>query len=319
MKAIYSLPFKMTISAAMALMIANYIDLSFGAVAAVIAILSIQDTRKKAIAVGKNRIIACIIGQVLSVILYGVLGNSAWIFGIFLIIFIPLTSRLNIEEGMVPAVVLSTHLLSVDSITLSLIGNELLIMIIGIGVASIANIFMPSLEDIFNEDKKYIEESYRTIISRMAKSLVTHTVDIDEQRLMTELEQKLEESKNRAYKIVNDSFFQSNLYYTDYMNMRINQFDVLKRMRLHFERFYMSFNQTVLMSEFTKKISKNVRETNDCKKLLEELEVLQCEFKKMELPKSREEFENRALLFQYLNDLEELLTIKRNFALNYLE
>ena len=33
----------------------------------------------------------------------------------------------------------------------------------------------------------------------------------------------------------------------------------------------------------------------------------------MELPKNREEFENRALLFQFLNDLEDFLIIKKEF------
>ena len=37
----------------------------------------------------------------------------------------------------------------------------------------------------------------------------------------------------------------------------------------------------------------------------------------MPLPKTREEFENRAQLLQFLNDMEDLLVIKRNFVLNY--
>jgi uncharacterized membrane protein YgaE (UPF0421/DUF939 family) len=33
----------------------------------------------------------------------------------------------------------------------------------------------------------------------------------------------------------------------------------------------------------------------------------------MELPKTRNEFEDRALLFQFLNDLEDFLIIKKEF------
>ena len=46
------------------------------------------------------------------------------------------------------------------------------------------------------------------------------------------------------------------------------------------------------------------------------LEILRNEFKKMELPKSREEFESRAQLLQFLNDMEEFLLIKRSFFKN---
>lgn len=313
MKYIYNLAFKMSISATIALIIGNALGLQYATVGAVIAILSIQDTRKKALIISYKRIIACSIGILLSVILYSILGNGALIFGLFLIILIPLTSRLKAQEGMVPSVVLSTHFLVANNITIALIYNEVLLMIIGIGVAAIANIFMPSLEDKFKDDKEWIEEHYRIIISKMSKSLITHTVDIDEQKLINEVEQRLYESKETAYKIVNNQFFKSSSYYTDYINMRINQFDTIKRMRLHFQRFNIPVEQMNVMADFTLCVSENISEMNDCKSLLMDLEILRSEFKKMELPKTREEFESRAQLLQFLNDMEEFLLIKRNF------
>lgn len=313
MKYIYNLAFKMAISATIALLIGNALGLQYATVGAVIAILSIQDTRKKALIISYKRIVACSMGILLSVILYSLLGNRALIFGLFLIILIPLTSRLKVQEGMVPSVVLSTHFLVANNITIALIFNEILLMIIGIGVAAIANIFMPSLEDKFKDDKEWIEEHYRIIISKMAKSLITHTVDIDEQKLINEVEKRLYESKETAYKIVNNHFFKSSSYYTDYINMRINQFDTIKRMRLHFQRFNIPVEQMNVMADFTLCVAENIREMNDCKSLLRDLDILRSEFKKMELPKTRDEFESRAQLLQFLNDMEEFLLIKRNF------
>ena len=290
----------MAISATVALIIGNILGLQYATVGAVIAILSIQDTRKKALIVSYRRIVACTIGVFLSVILYKVAGNSSIAFGIFLLILIPITSKLKVQEGMVPAVVLSTHILVAESIIPSLIINELLLMLLGIGIAGVANAFMPSLEDEFRENIEWIEEHYRIIISKMSKSLITHTVDIDE----------------TAYKIVNNSFFRSSSYYTDYINMRINQFDTIKRMRLHFERFNIPVEQMNIMSDFTLCVAENIREVNDCKDLLHQLESLRIQFKEMDLPKSREEFESRAQLLQFLNDMEEFLLIKRNFFIS---
>lgn len=303
----------MAISATIALLIGNALGLQYATVGAVIAILSIQDTRKKALIISYKRIVACSIGILISVILYSVLGNGALIFGLFLIILIPITSRLKTQEGMVPAVVLSTHFLVANHITIALIFNEILLMIIGIGVAAIANIFMPSLEDKFKYDKEWIEEHYRIIISKMSKSLITHTVDINEQKLINEVEKKLYESKETAYKIVNNNFFKSSSYYTDYINMRINQFDIIKRMRVHFQRFNIPVEQMNIMADFTLCVAENISEMNNCKSLLRDLDILRNEFKKMELPKTREEFESRAQLLQFLNDMEEFLLIKRNF------
>lgn len=313
MKYIYNLAFKMSISATIALLIGNALGLQYATVGAVIAILSIQDTRKKALIISYKRIIACSMGILLSVMLYSLLGNGTLIFGLFLIVLIPLTSRLKAQEGMVPSVVLSTHFLVANNITIELIFNEVLLMIIGIGVAAIANIFMPSLEDKFKDDKEWIEEHYRIIINKMSKSLITHAVDIDEQKLINEVEKRLYASKETAYKIVNNHFFKSSSYYTDYINMRINQFDTIKRMRLHFQRFNIPVEQMNVMADFTLCVSENISEMNDCKSLLMDLEILRIEFKKMELPKTREEFESRAQLLQFLNDMEEFLLIKRNF------
>ena len=313
MKYIYNLAFKMSISATIALLIGNALGLQYATVGAVIAILSIQDTRKKALIISYKRIIACSMGILLSVILYSLLGNGTLIFGLFLIILIPLTSRLKAQEGMVPSVVLSTHFLVANNITIELIYNEVLLMIIGIGVAAIANIFMPSLEDKFKDDKEWIEEHYRIIINKMSKSLITHAVDIDEQKLINAVEERLYTSKETAYKIVNNQFFKSSSYYTDYINMRINQFDTIKRMRLHFQRFNIPVEQMNVMADFTLCVSENISEMNDCKSLLIDLDILRSEFKKMELPKTREEFESRAQLLQFLNDMEEFLLIKRNF------
>lgn len=317
MKYIYSIAFKMTLSATMALLIASTLNLEYSTVAAVIAILSIQDTRKKTLIVGKNRIFACLISIILSIIIYKFLGQNPIIFALFLIIFIPLTSRLNISEGMVPAVVLSTHIYVANNINYNLFQNEILIMLIGILCATIANLYMPSMYLEFNKDKEYIEGLYRIILSNMAKSLISYTVDRNEENTMIELEKRISKAKKSAYKIANNNLLKSDSYYVDYINMRENQFHIIKKLRRHFEKFYMSFEQTHMISKFTKKVAEQIKDSNDCKELLEELEILKSDFKKMSLPKTREEFENRAQLLQFLNDMEDLLIIKKNFIINY--
>ena len=316
MKYVYNLAFKMSISAVGALILSNVFSLQFATVAAVIAILSIQDNRKKALIVSKNRMIAAIIVLTLSIIIYKIIGQNSIGFGIILLIFIPLTSKLKIEEGMVASVVLSTHLFMASSIDISLIINEIMLMIIGTGMAAIANFFMPSLENEFKNDRIWIEEEYRIIFSMMSKELLTHIVDINEQKIIDRTKERLLKTKKTAYTIANNNFYKSNSYYTDYINMRINQFDVIQRMRLHLQKFNIPVEQMELMGEFTMKVSESISEENDCNELLEELERLRTIFKNMDLPKTREEFESRAELLQFLNGMEEFLEIKRNYFID---
>ncbi|MDU4752902.1 MAG: aromatic acid exporter family protein, partial [Clostridium butyricum] len=83
--------FKMALSATIAILIANYMKLNFGVTAGIIAILSIQDTKREALLISLKRIVACFIAIIFSFVLYVVLGSNAIIFGIFLIMYIPIT------------------------------------------------------------------------------------------------------------------------------------------------------------------------------------------------------------------------------------
>ena len=67
------------------------------------------------------------------------------------------------------------------------------------------------------------------------------------------------------------------------------------------------------MADFVEKIANEFAEENDVQGLLEELEALKESYTVSELPKSREEFENRAMLYHIMEDLKVFLQIKREF------
>jgi uncharacterized membrane protein YgaE (UPF0421/DUF939 family) len=246
-------------------------------------------------------------------VLYVLLGNNPIVFGLFLLIFIPVTKALNISEGMVVGAVLSTHLLMSSNINTSWIINESKLNAIGIGVAMIFNLYTPSLENEFEKNKARIEDYFRAMISDMAVSLVTQAVPMYEQSVLLSAERLIKDTKALTQIINNNSLFKSNDYYMNYIDMRIIQLETIKRMKRHFSRFYMTFQQTRILSEFTNEVALNIHEDNDCVELINKLNGLRKEYENMELPKNRTEFENRALLFQFLNDLEDFLNVKKEF------
>ena len=309
--------FKMAISATIAIFIAQGFKLEFAVTAGVIAILSIQNTKREAIIIGARRIISATIAVILSYLLYVLLGNNPLVFGIVLLIFIPIAKKLKIEEGIAVGAVLSTHLLVNNNIDLGWIVNEEAITFIGIGVASLFNLYMPSLDDKFNENKETIEKLYRDIISDMAKSLVTKAIPVNEKKRLEEVESLVEDTRGLAYKINNNNLFKKNLYFVDYIEMRAKQLEAIKRMMSHFSRFSITYDQTLIMSKFTENIANNIYADNDCVELICKLNNLRNNYKEMQLPKTRDEFENRAMLFQFLNDLEDFLLIKKEFKRTY--
>lgn len=304
---------KMALSATIAIIISKYMGLEFGVTSGIIAILSIQDTKKEALLIGGKRIISSTVAILLSYALFVLLGNNPVVFGLFLLIFIPATKVLKISEGMVIGAVLSTHLLMSTNINISWIINESKLNAIGIGVAMLFNLYTASLENDFEKNKARIEDYFRAILSDMAVSLVTQAVPVYEHEVFLSVEKLIKNTKVMAQIINNNHLFKTNDYYVSYIDMRTIQLDAIKRMQRHFSRFYMRYEQTSILSQFTNEVAMNIHEDNDCIELIDKLNLLRKDYKNMELPKNRNEFENRALLFQFLNDLEDFLIIKKEF------
>lgn len=310
---------KTAIGAAAAMIIAESLGLKYGTAAGVIVILSVQSTKRQSIRIACQRIGACLLALFLSTGLFNILGYTPLVFGAFLLVFIPLSAKFRLNEGIVVSSVLVTHLLVEKSTQPSLLLNELLLMLIGVSVALLLNLYMPSIDKKIKEDMEHIEEYIREIFAHMSTALRECSVSIKEEELFSNLENKLNIGRKRAYRILNNSLFSDNSYYAKYMDMRVQQFSALKNMRRHFEKFSISYKQTEMIANFTSKLANSIHEYNTAEGLLKNLQQLRDSFTTMELPKTREEFENRAMLFQFLNDLEQFLLIKNEFKKNLKE
>jgi uncharacterized membrane protein YgaE (UPF0421/DUF939 family) len=307
---------KTAIGAAIAMVIAASFGLKYGTAAGVIVILSVQSTKKQSIRIAVQRMGACLLALFLSSVLFSLLGYNAYVFGVFLLIFIPLAAKFRFNEGIVVSSVLVTHLLVEKTTAASLIINELLLMLIGIGVALLLNLYMPSIDKKIRADQQAVEELIREILRHMSAALGQCAVSLKEDKLFNDLELRIKKGRERAYKNLNNSLFSDNSYYAKYMDMRYQQLKALKNIRKHFERFSISYKQNEMIAGFTLKLSNSIHEYNTAEGLLKSLQDLRESFRSMELPKTREEFENRAMLYQFLNDLEQFLLIKNDFKKN---
>lgn len=304
---------KTGIGASISMIIAKQIGLEYAVSAAIITILSIQNTQKQSVQIAIQRMGACVLALFISTITFRTLGYNAITFGVFLLIFIPFTVEFNFEQGIVVSSVIVTHLLVEKSTEIFWICNELALMLVGIVVALVLNLYMPSIEGQIKQDQVYIEGKMKEILLQMAKSLRNNYLWIKQEGLFYEFERTLKIGRNHAYNNLNNYFILDASYYVQYMEMRIQQFEIIKRMSQHFQRFFMTYSQTIMIAKFTEKVANSIYEENTTEQILTELNFLRGVFRNMSLPLTRDEFENRAILFQFLNDMEQLLTIKNEF------
>lgn len=304
---------KTAIGAAIAMIIAEVLGLKYGTAAGVIVILSVQSTRRQSIIIALQRMGACILALFLSTILFNLFGYSPLVFALFLLAFIPASARFKLNEGIVVSSVLVTHLLVEQTTETSLIINELLLMFVGVAIALILNLYMPSIEKKIKEDQEHIENHIREILQHMSTALRELSVSIKEEELFNSLEERIKTGIKKAYRNLNNTIFSDSSYYVKYMEMRLQQLNALKNMRRHFEKFSINYRQTEMIADFTSRLADSIHEQNTAEGLLKNLQALRESFTTMELPKTREEFENRAMLYQFLNDLEQFLLIKNQF------
>jgi uncharacterized membrane protein YgaE (UPF0421/DUF939 family) len=316
MKIIGTRTLKTGIGAPVSIILATVFGLKYSVAAGIITMLSIQSTKRESIQIALKRIVACVLALILASIFFNIFGYSPVVFGVFLLAFIPVTAKFNLEEGIIVSSVIVTHLLVEKSTSLQLVFNELALMVIGVGIALFLNLYMPSRENLIKEDQKYIEENMKKILIKMSAALKEHDSSFADDELFRELDDRIKAAKRRAYKNLNNYLIRDMSYYVEYMEMRRQQFKTLKRMKDNFRRFSIADEHTVKVADYTEKISKDFYEKNTAEGLLKELEDLRGEFRNMNLPSTREEFENRAMLYQFLNDLEQFLLIKFEFMKN---
>lgn len=313
MKIIGTRTLKTALGATIAMIIAELLGLRYWVSAGIITILSIQSTKRQSVAIAQKRFISTLLALGISSIVFLIFGFNPIAFGIYVIIFIPTTVRFKATDGIVVSSVLVTHLLVEKQISFFWIGNEIFLMVIGVGVALVLNLYMPSIEEKLKKDKEQIEECIRQILFEMAYGLRSHSVSINEEKQYRELEGILLKANERAYRNCNNYLFSDVKYYVHYIEMRNAQFQIMRYMRTHFKRLYMTFEQTNLVANFTENVAHAIGERVPLDKLFKDLNTLRVEFKNQPLPETREEFENRAMLYQFLNDMEHFLEIKREF------
>lgn len=304
---------KSSIGAVVAILIASFIGLSSVSSAGIITILSVQNTKKQSFLIAYKRMIATIIALIIATILFIIFGFNPIVFGLFLLIFIPLADRLNVKEGIIVGSVLVTHLLSAKQIDVSLLLNEIVLMIIGVGVALAFNLYFPNLQPRLVEDQKFIDAKIKAILLEMSKLLESRNRTIIIDGLLDEVESYLHKSHRTAYQHMSNYFFSTEDYYLDFIEMRIRQYEVLLHLRKHLNNLFESVEQTTVIAKFTQRISIEFDTNNDGSDLLIEISDIIDNFKTMPLPITREEFENRAMLYQFINDLKDFILIKYKF------
>ena len=305
---------KIAFGSTLAIVIAKLLGLSYVTSAGVITLLSIQNTKRETLFVVWKRLCAFFIALVTAYLCFSLFGYRTWALCVFLLIFVGICHICSFHDAIAMNVVLVTHFYAEQSMSFFWIRNEALLFFVGAGIGVLMNLYIPDNREAIKKSQAEIEEAMRGILGRMASALLKESKTDYDGNCFGPLEHLLEDATKKAVENRDNTLLSNTKYYMKYMNMRTNQIPVLKRIYENICLLNKVPSQTFAVSAFIDSIALSFHESNNAKLLLEKLEELKQEMKKEALPADREEFENRAVLYRILYDLEELMMIKRKFV-----
>jgi uncharacterized membrane protein YgaE (UPF0421/DUF939 family) len=203
---------KTAIGTALSIWIAQSVGLQNFVSSGILTILCIQVTKKRSLLTAWARFLSCIIGILFSYLFFEGIGYHPITICLLLLVFIPTLVALKAKEGIVTSSVIILHFYLAEDFTLEFVLNELGIIVIGIGVALILNLYMPSMENTLKLYQQQIEDYFRIIFYEIERYLRTNNTDWDGKEITLAAE-LIEKAKTLAFRDVENHFLRhENMY-----------------------------------------------------------------------------------------------------------
>ena len=302
-KTVFIRTIKTVVATISAIVVAQALGLEYATAAGIIAILNVFDTRRATLEGSLKRALSAVVALTIGGVCFELFGYTNWIFGLYLLIFVPVSFLLKVELGLGPSSVIVTHILAAQTINSGLILNELALVFIGTGFAMLTNFYAPNEEKHLKALIVEIDEEMKAILNLFARSL-TEDLDVQEyENLFKQLEDNLEKAIKLAVTEDENMNQDSSLILYD-LNLRRQEVDLLKEMYEDLSEIPPSYAKGLQMSYMLKTTSTQLTEEGAIHAVQERINYLKENADKLDLPKTAEEFIIRSAIYQVFKNLD---------------
>lgn len=303
---------KTAAGAAVAIYVAQLLQLDYFVSAGILAMLCIQPTKKRSIRAAFSRFVASLIGIGFAFIFFEGAAFHPAVFGLLILLFIPTLVSFGFSDGFISSAVILLHIYDSKNLTMDLFFNELALMAVGFGTALAANTYMPSIEKRLDAYRNEIESLYSTIFKETAIYLRKGDSDWTGKELM-ESEALLQKAKALAYQDVENHVTRLENKYYRYFDMREQQLEIIERILPKITALPVMIGHSSLVAEFLEDLSAHIHSGNTASHYLNKLKAVKDEFAAMPLPDSHPKFLAMAALYQVIEEMEAYLEIKSSY------
>lgn len=307
---------KVTLAAMLAILSAQLLGLSSAGSAGIIAILSVLDTRKSTLEMASRRFISMVLAFIIAWLSFSLLGYHLYALAIYLLSYTLLAYSFKLAAGVAPSTVLVMHLLAQHSVAYSLILNEVALFVIGVGWALLLNLYMPSKEKDIEAYHSKVERQLKEILYRFETFLIKGD-GTNDARLIKELDQILQKALELVYRDRHNRLFSQTDYQVHYFDMRKQQNQILAQMARTIATCQLEIDESRMLAELFRQTAQQLSQSNPALSLIDDIDQTLAHYRQRQLPKTRSEFEARAVLFQLLQDLKRFIQLKVEFYNRY--
>ncbi|WP_438445740.1 aromatic acid exporter family protein [Gorillibacterium sp. sgz5001074] len=298
---------KTAIAVYIAIAAAKAAGLDYALSAGLLSVIGIDITIKRSLQTMATRFTATVIGLLIASVLFALLGFHLWTISLFILIFYPALARFKLADSIVTSSVIVFHVVDRQEVTLGAVGNEILLLIIGLGTATVINfIYMPRVDHRLVEVRSSVNDLFGSIFLHMARHLKDPSTVWDGKELL-EAPDAISEGLQLAKRAAENKLFQTGDVWTPYFEMRRQHFDSVQRMLDLLAQVYQTLPHGEAVAKLFTDLSADVKSDYYAGNVETALLKLEREFKAMPLPVTRAEFEMRSALLQLCLELKTYL------------
>ncbi len=308
---------KIIIAAILAILLAQLLELEFAIATGIVAILTIQPTKKETVATALGRLYAFIVALVIAYVSFSFIGYNVTAFFVYLVFFIVMCQIFKWYSAMAMNSVLISHFVTFGRMDMTAVCNEVLIFVIGVGIGILANLHLRKKVDYIEELKSKTDAQIVKILKRMSERILNKDLSDYNGECFQVLNRQLAEAQHVAELNYKNQFQKGDIFDQEYISMRDRQRHVLYEMYKDVRFLYGTPGTAKRIADFLRDTAEVFDKDNDALALMEQFQEMNQYMKSQPLPVTREEFEDRARLFSLMCNLEEFLQIKMEFSKKY--
>ena len=308
---------KVGLGSAFAVYLANFLGLESAAAAGTITLLTLVNTKWGTVRLIAQRFLSFFSSIAMLYVLFYFMGNHYLAFGIFLFGIALITEILGWGGTLSVNALIGMHVMTQEMITTEFIMNEFFLLTIGVMTAFTLNLF-----NNYSFTQKHL---YRCIVhtDTQMQSLLQEVVlylrntrHVHPWRKMESLLFGIQEFRTEAQQFQDDTFSQAPQCFIDYFDMRLNQFYIIQNLHHEIRIIRNMPKQAQIIADYLEYMIPHINDHNEPSEQIYHLKELMENLKSDYHFESRTEFEDRAILYHILLEIDEFLHLKARFLKN---